>query len=68
MATIIVQAEDSGDVVLRELVHPLHFAYEHSSLQIIERIAWAVNDADGFALPEPICYRSPSSHRMGAFG
>jgi hypothetical protein len=29
-----------------EEVKPDHLADEHSSLQIIERVAWAVNDAD----------------------
>jgi hypothetical protein len=33
-------------VLMDEEVNPDHLADERSSLQIIERLAWAVNDAD----------------------
>lgn len=45
MAMVIVTSDNSTDVLMCEEVHPLHLADEHSSLQIIERIAWAVEAA-----------------------
>ena len=37
----------SRSVVLDERVDPVHLEDEHSSLQFIERVAWAIRDADG---------------------
>jgi hypothetical protein len=50
MARIIVTA-DSGErenaqVVLEERVYPVHLASDHAAAQLIERLAWAVGDAE----------------------
>ncbi len=36
----------SGRALLAERVDPLHLGDEHSSLQFIERIGWAIQDAE----------------------
>ena len=47
MARIIMTPDDDSDVVLLdERVNPIHLRNEFSSLQVIERLAWAVEDAD----------------------
>jgi ABC-type enterochelin transport system ATPase subunit len=47
MARIIVTPDDKTDVVLLdERVNPIHLRNEFSSMQVIERLAWAVEDAD----------------------
>jgi len=50
MARIIVTA-DPGEhadapVVLEELVYPVHLASDHSAAQLVERLTWAVGDAE----------------------
>jgi hypothetical protein len=50
MARIIVTA-DPGErhgeaVVFEEQVYPVHLASDHSATQLIERLAWAVGDAE----------------------
>jgi len=47
MARIIVTPDEQSDVVLfDENIYPVHLANELSSLQVIERLAWAVGDAE----------------------
>ncbi len=49
MARIIVTAdanEPDGPVVLEERVYSVHLASDHSAAQLIERLAWAVGDAE----------------------
>jgi hypothetical protein len=47
MARVIVTPDDQSDVVLLdERVYPVHLENQVSSLQVIERLAWAVEDAD----------------------
>ena len=47
MARIIVTPDDQSDVVLLdERVYPVHMNSKISSLQVIERLAWAVEDAE----------------------
>jgi hypothetical protein len=50
MARIIVTADSSEQrdarVVLEERVYPVHLASDHSAAQLIERLAWAVSDAE----------------------
>jgi hypothetical protein len=50
MARIIVTADASerrdAPVVLEERVYPVHLASDHSAAQLIERLAWAVSDAE----------------------
>lgn len=43
----------SRSVVLDECIDPVHLEDEHSSLQFIERIAWAIRDADGGRVARP---------------
>ena len=47
MARIIVTPDEQTDVVLLdEHVYPVHLDNELSSLQVAERLAWAVRDAE----------------------
>jgi hypothetical protein len=47
MARIIVTPDEHTDVVLLdEHVYPVHLDNELSSLQVAERLAWAVKDAE----------------------
>ena len=47
MARIIVTPDEQSDLVLfDETVYPVHLNNELSSLQIAERLAWAVSDAE----------------------
>jgi len=45
MARILVMDERQDRILLDEFVHPIHIEDEHASLQIIERLAWAIRDA-----------------------
>jgi hypothetical protein len=54
MARILVMDEKQDRILLDEYVHPVHIEDEHASLQILERLAWAIRDAakhERFALP-----------------
>jgi hypothetical protein len=50
MARIIVTAEPSErpetPVLLDERVHSEHLSTEHSAAQLIERLGWAISDAE----------------------
>jgi hypothetical protein len=47
MARVIVTRDEETDVVLLdERVYPVHMENRLSSLQVIERLAWAVDDAE----------------------
>ncbi len=50
MARIIVTTEPGqqpdGPVLLDESVYPDHLSDEHSAAQLVERLAWAVVDAE----------------------
>jgi hypothetical protein len=50
MPTIIVMSKSNIErdtfVTLREDVHPVHLESEHHAAQLIERIGWAVADAE----------------------
>lgn len=47
MARIIVTPDEQSDVILLdEHVYPVHLDNELSSLQVAERLAWAVSDAE----------------------
>ena len=55
MARVIVTPDDESDVVLlEERVYPVHLENRISSLQVIERLAWAVDDAEASRQPEPM--------------
>jgi hypothetical protein len=50
MPTIIVMTtsttEDNSAITLQEDVKPAHLTSEHHAAQLIERIGWAVTDAE----------------------
>jgi len=50
MARIIVTADptEQGEtpVLLEERVYPVHVASDHAAAQLIERVGWAINDAE----------------------
>ncbi len=65
MARIIVTA-DQGDekgasILLDERVHAVHLSNDHSARQLIERLSWAVRDADSRSGPH-----RPRRSRRGA--
>jgi hypothetical protein len=54
MARVIVTPDEETDVVLLdERVYPVHLENKLSSLQVIERLAWAVDDAEGSGKSHP---------------
>ena len=53
MARVVVLNEKQDRILLDEQVQPIHFEDEHASLQILERLAWAILRAD-YARPEEI--------------
>lgn len=53
MARVIVKPDGESDVVLlEERVYPVHLENRISSLQVIERLAWAVDDAEATRQPD----------------
>jgi hypothetical protein len=47
MARIVVQADDQRTVLLDEKeVRPVHLNDEHSAAQLLERLEWAIRDAE----------------------
>lgn len=47
MARIIVTPDEQSDVILLdEHLYPVHLDNELSSLQVAERLAWAISDAE----------------------
>jgi hypothetical protein len=54
MARVIVTPDEETDVVLLdERVYPVHLENKLSSLQVIERLAWAVDDAEASGQQHP---------------
>jgi hypothetical protein len=37
---------DDGPVLLDERVHSVHLSTDHGAAQLVERLAWAINDAE----------------------
>jgi len=66
MARILITAERSetreGPVLLDERVLAIHLTDGHSAEQLIERIGWAINDAEELG-PGPRRKRPEGSHR-----
>lgn len=50
MARIIVTTDPTeqhdAPVLLEERVYPVHVASDHSAAQLVERLNWAINDAE----------------------
>ena len=45
MARIVVMNDRQDEILLDEQVQPIHFEDQHASLQILERVAWAIKEA-----------------------
>jgi hypothetical protein len=58
MARIIVTTEQAGrtdaPVLLDERVCPEHLSDVHSATQLIERLGWAITDAESAERPEAV--------------
>jgi hypothetical protein len=37
---------DDGPVLLDERVHSVHLSTDHAAAQLVERLAWAISDAE----------------------
>jgi hypothetical protein len=37
---------EEASVLLDELVHPVHLSTGHAAAQLVERLAWAISDAE----------------------
>jgi hypothetical protein len=46
MARVVVTDDMGERVLMDESVQAVHLADRHSSMQVIERLAWAVEDAE----------------------
>ncbi len=57
MARIIVTTDASerpdAPVLLDERVYPVHLASDHAAAQLMERLSWAISDAENAKVPEP---------------
>lgn len=57
-------------VLLDEHVHSVHLSDDHAAAQLIERLAWAINDAEDAEQRRPDHARRPerpaTRHRRGA--
>jgi hypothetical protein len=62
------QLPNDGSVVLDELVQSVHLSTGHAAAQLVERLAWAISDAEDAerkrAAPAPRATRRPA--RRGA--
>lgn len=47
MAKVIVRSDHDQTVLMNETVLPSHIDDEHSALQFLERLAWAIGDSEG---------------------
>jgi hypothetical protein len=50
MARIIVTSDPTdrrdAPILLEERIYPVHVASDHAAAQLIERLGWAINDAE----------------------
>ena len=57
MARIIVTTDAAerrdAPVLLEERVYPVHVASGHAAAQLMERLAWAISDAENTERAEP---------------
>lgn len=47
MAKVIVRSDHDQTELMNETVLPAHLDDEHSAVQLLERLAWAISDEDG---------------------
>jgi len=57
MARLLVTDDRGERILMDEQIQQVHLEDEHSSLQVIERLAWAVEDAEGGLEVGPVPYR-----------
>ena len=66
MARILVQADDERTVLLDEKeVRPAHLNDEHSAMQLLERVEWAIRDEDRRVRTRPEPARRLGWHQSG---
>jgi hypothetical protein len=57
MARIIVTTDRAerrdAPVLLEERIYPVHLASDHAAAQLIERLAWAISDAESTERAQP---------------
>jgi hypothetical protein len=53
MARVVVTDDSGQEVLFDEQVQSIHLASPHSSTQMIERLTWAVQDAERDRQPSP---------------
>jgi hypothetical protein len=75
MPRVLVLASDGAErddatVLFNEYVHPVHLSSDHSAMQFIERLSWAISDAEDAELHRSRSATPPPSQtprsRMGA--
>jgi hypothetical protein len=54
----------SADVLLDEHVHSVHLSTDHAAFQLVQRLAWAVSDAES-AEQSPPASQTPASETPG---
>ncbi|MGO8905066.1 MAG: hypothetical protein ACLQMH_05505 [Solirubrobacteraceae bacterium] len=50
---------DDASVLLDEQVHPVHLSTGHAAAQLVERLAWAISDAEAAEVTHPDQHASP---------
>lgn len=63
MPRLILMNDEQDRVLYSETVHPIHLADQHSALQVLERLGWAV-DEDSDRLQGLARARAPRRGRM----
>jgi hypothetical protein len=46
ITTDLAERIDDGPVLLDERIHSVHLSTDHAAAQLVERLAWAVGDAE----------------------
>jgi hypothetical protein len=46
VTTDLSERHDDGPVLLDERVHSVHISSDHGAAQLVERLAWAITDAE----------------------
>ena len=62
MARIMVTDDSGKNVLWNEHIHRVHLQDEHSGNQVLERLAWAVEDAETHS-PGMVAYRQHEPRR-----
>ena len=70
MARIIVMADrvgrDTPPVLLDETVQPVHLSTGHAAMQLIERLGWAISDAEDAERTHARRHGSPAQRSAAA--